>query len=112
MRAQHNTALGDQADLILFLHDARRHYRPGVLADLINPDTFAPASLCAELIQGGAPALTVERDDEKRAARLHHLHADDGITLGQTHSVYPSGGASHGSHVMFVEANSLSFLCD
>src|ERR1035438_7805945 len=108
--ADHLAVLADNHHIRIFLHQQYAHHAAGLVGGLHVDDALAAARGEAVGIERGALAVTVLRDGEEQSLFLDNFHADQVIVLVEAHGAHAARLAAHGAHVLFAEADRLTFV--
>src|SRR5438309_1596211 len=101
--ADHDAFLGDHHQLVVGEHLLERHDVAGLVRTLQGDDAPSAAVLHAVLVELGALAHPLLRDDEQRGLASHHDHVDHVVLLVELDPFHPGRRAPHVPHVLLVE---------
>ena len=105
--SDHHPAVGDHHDLVVFGHRPSAGYFTGAGARLHVDDAAAAAPLHPVLVELGALAVAEFADGEDlRGLVVENRHTHHRVAvLFEVQRANPTGGAAHGAHVFFLEAD-------
>src|SRR5215208_966550 len=110
--AEYRAARRNNHHLFGAVDDPRRRHRPSLVGEHERPHATRAASLPRVVLQVGALAVAVRRDDEKLRLRLDDLEAADTVAGLQADATHAAGRARAGGDLAGAVAQRLPLLGD